>query len=92
MCSYCAFNTYTSLEHIIPQFVDALATEIRYIGERTPDMPVGTIFFGGGTPSLLNSVQYQKLFDALTTSFEILPTAEISLESNPNDLSRDYLQ
>ncbi|MEM9953585.1 MAG: radical SAM family heme chaperone HemW [Chloroflexota bacterium] len=92
MCSYCAFNTYTSLEHIIPQFVDALATEIRYIGERTPDMPVGTVFFGGGTPSLLNSVQYQKLFDALTTSFEILPTAEISLESNPNDLSRDYLQ
>lgn len=91
MCTYCAFNTYTGMESIIPRFVDALATEINYLGKTAPHTPVHTIFFGGGTPSLLSIPHYHTLFDALIKSFNILPDAEISLESNPNDLTADYL-
>lgn len=92
MCTYCAFNTYTQLDHLIPQFVEALVAEINYIGNHhAPKLPVGTIFFGGGTPSLISSLQYQMLFSALSNTFDILPDAEISLESNPNNLNLDYL-
>ncbi|MGJ3240425.1 MAG: radical SAM family heme chaperone HemW [Anaerolineae bacterium] len=91
MCTYCAFNTYIDLEHIIPDFVDALAEEIRYVGRSNPYYAVGTIFFGGGTPSLLSHEHYQILFEALHDSFQIEPTVEISLESNPNDLTYTYL-
>jgi oxygen-independent coproporphyrinogen III oxidase len=90
MCSYCAFNTYTGMENIIPPFVDALSKEIRYVG-RGNTMAVGSIFFGGGSPSMISLPQYENLFAALRESFRILPDAEITIESNPNDLSRDYL-
>lgn len=92
MCSYCAFNTYTGMEAIIPAFVDALEKEIRYLANAKLDRPVGTIFFGGGTPGLISILQYKQLFLALQESFEILPDAEISLESNPDDLTLDYVQ
>lgn len=92
MCSYCAFNTYTGMESLIPAFVTALATEIEYVGSTAPDIPVHTIFFGGGTPSQLSTTQYHTLMATLIKSFNIAPDAEISLESNPNDLTPAYLQ
>ncbi len=92
MCTYCAFNTYTDIQHIIPTFVDALNKEINYVGNTNSSLPVRTIFFGGGTPSLISILQYELLFSALRASFNILPNAEITLESNPNDLTYDYLK
>jgi oxygen-independent coproporphyrinogen-3 oxidase len=92
MCSYCAFNTYTGIENIIPQFVDALVKEVRFAGKNNPNLPVGTIFFGGGTPSLLSVNQYKIIFEALHENFRIVNAAEVSIESNPNDLSFDYLR
>ena len=61
MCTYCAFNTYIDMEHIIPDFVDALIAEIKYAGKNNPNLSVGTIFFGGGTPSLITILQYERL-------------------------------
>lgn len=89
-CSYCAFNTYTHLENLIESYVDALVQEIQWVG-RSNTLSVGTIFFGGGTPSLLSVAQFQTIFDQLHQSFAILPDAEISIEANPADLTRDYL-
>ena len=89
-CSYCAFNTYIHLEHLVPRFITALAREVEIVGagqRRT----VGTIFFGGGTPSLLTPAQFETVLDAARRHFDVLPSAEISLEANPNDLNRDYL-
>lgn len=92
MCSYCAFNTYAGIENIIPDFVDALEKEIRYFGTTGSKRTVGTIFFGGGTPTLLSSLHYERLFSALSDSFTILPDAEITIESNPDNLNEKYLQ
>jgi oxygen-independent coproporphyrinogen III oxidase len=90
-CTYCAFNTYTNLDSLIDPFVDALVHEIRIGGESKPGQEVGTIFFGGGTPSLLTPKQIERTLAGVYTYFDVLPDAEISLEANPNDISKDYL-
>lgn len=90
-CTYCAFNTYVQLEFLIEPFVDALIKEIRLVGQNKPGLDVHTIFFGGGTPSLLLPEQFARIFTALRESYNVFPDAEISLEANPNDLNREYM-
>lgn len=91
LCTYCAFNTYAGMEASIEPFIAALIEEIRCLGESQPGLRVGTIFFGGGTPSLIMVEQYQRLFAAIHAIFDVAADAEISLEANPNDLSANYL-
>lgn len=90
-CTYCAFNTYTNQESLIQPFTEAVARELRMMGERAPETPVHTIFFGGGTPSLLTPEQLGFILAAVRESFGLQNGAEISLEANPNDISREYL-
>jgi len=90
-CTYCAFNTYINLEMLIPAFVNALITEIGVSGKTSPDKRVHTVFFGGGTPSLLTIAQFGQIFEAIQASFDLDPDAEITIEANPNDLTYDYL-
>lgn len=90
-CSYCAFNTYERLEDLIEPFVGALCAEIEISGKSHPALPVTTVFFGGGTPSLLTPQQFERILAALWRSFAIEAGAEITIESNPNDLHLDYL-
>ncbi len=90
-CTYCAFNTYTNLETLIDPFIGALIREIEIVGRGSPYPQVDTIFFGGGTPSLLTPQQFAQVLAALRDHFPVQPDAEITLEANPNDLDRDYL-
>ncbi len=90
-CTYCAFNTYTHLENLIEPFVAALIREIEIVAASQPNQPASTIFFGGGTPSLLTPEQFERILAALYAGFRVVEDAEITLEANPNDLSRDYL-
>lgn len=90
-CSYCAFNTYIHLEAWIEPFVEALIREIRWIGRLRPGHGVKTVYFGGGTPSLLHSDQISAVLQAVCGVFSLLPEAEISLEANPGDVSPEYL-
>lgn len=91
LCSYCAFNTYAGMDAIIPEFVSALIEELKYPALSQPQMSVHTIFFGGGTPSLLAPEHYERIFAVLRRHYRVADHAEISLEANPNDLSPDYL-
>ncbi len=92
-CGYCDFNTYAGLEDLIPSYVDALIAEARYFaasaGER---LPVHTIFFGGGTPSLMPVTKIEQILGALHESYALAADVEISLEANPGTLSLDYLR
>ncbi len=90
-CTYCAFNTYTKLETLIEPFVEALIREIHIVGASQTGLPVHTIFFGGGTPSMLTPEQFQRILQALHTVFDVASDAEISIEANPNDISADYI-
>jgi oxygen-independent coproporphyrinogen-3 oxidase len=87
-CSYCDFNTYAGLDNLIGDYTSSLAREIRLQGESAGlRIPVHTIFFGGGTPSLLSAPQLETIIEALETSFELHPQSEITLEANPGTLS-----
>src|SRR5690349_16319432 len=79
-CSYCAFNTYIHLESLIEPFITALVREIEIVGQSQPHQPVGTIYLGGGTPSLLTPGQIEQILDTIHTNFDVLPGAEISME------------
>jgi oxygen-independent coproporphyrinogen-3 oxidase len=90
-CTYCAFNTYTKLEFLIEPFVEALIREIEIVGQSKPNLAVHTIFFGGGTPSLLTAEQIRRILAAVSQYYRVEPVAEITLEANPNDLDKHYL-
>lgn len=95
-CHYCDFNTYAGMLPLREPYVRALLTEIGMAGALTK-LPGGkprrsrTIFFGGGTPSLLNVSQVSRILDACYSNFAIDENAEITLEANPGTLSRDQL-
>ena len=91
-CTYCAFNTYIDLDHLIPAYVDALCNELNAVAAGALKLGVHTVYFGGGTPSLLTPRQFERLLMQLHDLFAISPTCEISLEANPDDLTVDYLQ
>ncbi|WP_424962931.1 radical SAM family heme chaperone HemW [Ekhidna sp.] len=87
-CHYCDFHFSTNLSKQ-EEMVDAISWEIRdrrdYLHE-----DVETIYFGGGTPSLLSGLQLKKLFDTINQNFNISGKAEITLEANPEDLTEEY--
>ena len=91
-CGYCDFTTYAGKESLIPAYVDSLCDEIQYVTENC-DEKIGakTVFFGGGTPSLLSIGQFEKIVESIRSSFDLRHDAEISLEANPGSVNKDYL-
>ena len=71
--------------------VAALAAEIRLTKGFLPEGPLETVYFGGGTPSLLQENHWQALWAALDATYVLLPAAEITVEANPDDLTPDGL-
>lgn len=79
-CTYCAFNTYTDRFALVGAYVDALCHEIGQLGRGES---VHTVYFGGGTPSLLSTDQLKTIIDALQKAFHLSEEVEITLEANP---------
>ena len=92
-CAYCDFNTYAGLDDLIPDYVEALKKEIKMSAKSTREtLPVHTVFFGGGTPSLLSATAIEEILQTLDGQFDLDASAEISLEANPGTLSNSYLR
>ena len=93
-CAYCDFNTYAGQEKIIPAYVDALCKEIEFAGHQSSNLPitVHTIFFGGGTPSLLSLPQFDSVFKSIRSAFTLTSDAEISIEANPGTVTYEALR
>ncbi|KAB2915347.1 MAG: radical SAM family heme chaperone HemW [Bacteroidetes bacterium] len=87
-CHYCDFHFSTSLAHKAP-LVEALAAEIRLQKSYLPSPTLDTIYFGGGTPSLLEQEDLKKILEAVYQNFELSKTAEITLEANPDDVNKE---
>jgi oxygen-independent coproporphyrinogen-3 oxidase len=90
-CNYCDFHFSTSLK-MKASFVDALLTEIELRKSVFDQQTINSIYFGGGTPSLLSEEDLTRIFETLFTSFRVSPLAEITLEANPDDLSPDKIK
>lgn len=92
-CSYCDFNTYAGQEHLRAAYVEALCQEIRLVALAAgKPLPVHTVYFGGGTPSLLAPAQIGHVLETITRHFTLAEGAEISLEANPGTIDRAYLK
>jgi len=92
-CGYCDFISTAGRESAIPKYVDAICQEIRLLGNSAPlPLEIHTLFFGGGTPSLLPISDIQQILDAVTKSFSVQPGCEISLEANPCTVTLEYLK
>jgi oxygen-independent coproporphyrinogen-3 oxidase len=85
-CSYCDFNIYAGMRALYEPYVKAVCGEIEQAGTRLRHPPVSTLYFGGGTPSLLELALLRRLVAACHTAFELNGEAEISLEANPGSL------
>lgn len=88
-CHYCNFHFSTSLRQK-DELVAALVKEIELVS--SPEKSVSTVYFGGGTPSILPVNDLQLLIDALHKKFSIDTNAEITLEANPDDISDEKLK
>lgn len=86
-CAYCDFPSHAGREQDIPAYVEALKGEIMEASRTWPNRRVETVFFGGGTPSILTGSQMKTLMDAVFSSFSVAPDAEISMEANPGTLT-----
>jgi putative oxygen-independent coproporphyrinogen III oxidase len=86
-CPYCDFNSHVRQAAIDqPRFVKAFAAEIAATARRAPGRTVSTIFFGGGTPSLMEPATVGAILDAVGRHWTIAPNAEVTLEANPTSV------
>jgi len=88
-CVYCGF--YSIVNHRdIEKFLSALSEEMTLRKEESAGKTIRTVYFGGGTPSLLPPSQLQYILDGIHRHYDIDPDAEITIEANPEQLALDY--
>ena len=100
-CGYCDFNTYTpaelkistGLEQISNSYIDLLLQEIDSVREQiVGEIKVPSIFFGGGTPSLMQPNDIGRVIAKIKNEFNLLSNSEITLECNPDTVTKDSLE
>ena len=100
-CGYCDFNTYTPAElqltegltQISNSYIDLLVKEIEFARNRVGESAiVPSIFFGGGTPSLMEASDIKRVITAISEQFKLDPIAEVTLETNPDTVTKEKLK
>jgi oxygen-independent coproporphyrinogen-3 oxidase len=91
LCHYCNFHR-SALTKNINAFLNALVKEIEIRKNYLGDELIETIYFGGGTPSILDIPEINLIISTIHNNFKLNDNPEITLEANPDDLNRDYLQ
>ncbi len=90
MCGYCDFFKSVKLQQL-PQVLDAMEQEL--VSERNylSGQPVRTIYFGGGTPSLVEVDRIRKIIEIIALNYDVSSLSEVTIEVNPDDISLEYL-
>jgi len=90
-CHYCEFNSYPGMESIFAQYTQALITEIENVPRPSPAKPLETVYFGGGTPTLLPADYLLDILSSARASFTLADDAEITIEANPGTVDETKL-
>ena len=90
-CSYCDFHFSTNHTYQ-KEMVDALCRELDIRSKDWSNEPIETIYFGGGTPSVLTADQLQQLIEQVQSEYRVIDSVEITLECNPDDCSLENLK
>ena len=91
-CSYCDFATGIYQSDVAERYVNSVAREIRSWDELDKPEDVDTVYFGGGTPSLLSPAQVERIFEAVHLRFNVQPDAEVTMEMNPGTVTPEVLR
>ena len=89
-CTYCDFYTEVAPQ-FIPVLIDSIVRELNIRKDYLQNSPINTIYFGGGTPSILSNEQFLLIFEAIYRLFTVAEDAEITFEANPDDLTPGFL-
>ncbi len=90
-CTYCDFNTYAGLLSLRPAYVEALLAELELRAEQIT-APITSVYFGGGTPSLLPPEAVRAILETVQRHFALADDAEITLEANPGTVTTSKLR
>jgi len=90
-CGYCDFNTYAGLDHLAGRYVGALLSEARLVAPQWTDVSFASLFFGGGTPTMLPAPTIASAIADLRVCFDFAPDAEMTSEANPDTVDESYL-
>jgi len=90
-CPYCDFNTYVGIEDTAPAYVDALLREADAWSPRAGEREAGSVFVGGGTPSLLDPTLVGRLLEGIRAAFSVAAGAEVTMEANPETVDATRL-
>ena len=90
-CHYCNFHFTTNMDSV-DTMVDAILKEIGLRKDYLNHQTIESIYFGGGTPSVLSEAQISDLLNEMSKFFRFEEKVEVTLEANPDDLSKDYLE
>ena len=85
-CHYCNFHFSTS-DNNRQAVLKSICLELEMRAQELQSIPVASIYFGGGTPSMLNDDELGAIFQVIEVNYQVLPSAEITLEANPDDIS-----
>ena len=91
-CNYCDFLSAPATEAARKQYVEALKREIMQESLQYKEYSVDTVFFGGGTPSILKGEEIAECMETLRQYYQVSPDAEVTLEMNPGTADRNKLQ
>ncbi|MDR2515516.1 MAG: radical SAM family heme chaperone HemW [Christensenellaceae bacterium] len=91
-CPYCDFISFPGREGEIGRYVGALLREMEQKSDQSGTKTVSSVFFGGGTPSLLPIPELERLFKGLRRHFRLKEGAEITMEANPGTLNPEWLR
>jgi putative oxygen-independent coproporphyrinogen III oxidase len=91
ICVYCAFPTFANKHDRVAEYLQALYKEIAQRSSHFSEYQVDTIYFGGGTPSLLNSEQFKNILKIIRSNFSVEPSVEIEIECNPESLEKNKI-
>lgn len=90
-CTYCGFYSLTRLE-LLHSYLTALKHEMEIRRQEFEAGLLSSVYIGGGTPSLLQPLEIQQILENVKTFYKILPSAEITLEVNPDNLNQEYFK
>ena len=91
-CNYCAFFSVACATPDWDKYTNDICNEIQFWAQKLGRIDVPTVFFGGGTPSLMPVLCFEKIMNTIRTNFNLLADAEITLESNPGTLDENKLR
>ncbi|PWK08387.1 oxygen-independent coproporphyrinogen-3 oxidase [Tumebacillus permanentifrigoris] len=91
-CYYCDFNSYVSTSDVMDRYLDGLDRELEAVSAAYLHKPLQTVFFGGGTPTIFDARQSERMMEMLHRHFKMADGVEISVESNPGTVDLEKLR